>query len=152
MPLFQENGTADTLNNMAMAATLTSSWIGADELAAPDDGITTPPTETVTHPGTTPTPLSGDSCATDGQYSWTCPGGVIGFNGSYPTTVSTWRDRRGCDVYELWLLHGMEHAQPDADPTRDPYTDRLGPDVTAASYSFFAAHTLDAHQPGGCSR
>jgi len=29
VPMFQENGSADTVNNRAMAATLTSSWIGA---------------------------------------------------------------------------------------------------------------------------
>lgn len=152
VPLFQENGTADTVNNLAMAESLTSSWIAADQMASPSDGIEAAPTSIANHPGRLPRPGTGDPCVTDGQYTWGCPGGAIGFQGRYPTTVSTWRDRHGCDVYEKWLLHGMEHAQPDSDPSTDPYSDPLGPDISAASYRFFAAHSLHADNPGGCIR
>ena len=55
-------------------------------------------------------------------------------------------DSAGCDVLEAWVIHGMEHAHPDA-PGDGPYTDPLGPDVSAASYDFFSQHALgrDCH-------
>ena len=63
-----------------------------------------------------------------------------------PYTVSTYDDAAGCDVLYYWLIHGMEHAHPDA-PGDGPYTDLLGPDVTAASYAFFAAHPRNGRCP-----
>jgi hypothetical protein len=92
-----------------------------------------------------PHPGSGDVCVHEN--SATCPGGVVGFDGAYPTTVSTFTDSRGCDIAELWVLHGMQHAHPDA-PGDGPYTDPLGPDVSRASYRFFSSHSLS----GGCHR
>jgi hypothetical protein len=35
----------------------------------------------------------------------------------------------------------MTHAQPHA-PGGGPYTDPLGPDITAASYAFFLRHPM----------
>lgn len=149
VPIFVENGTADTLNPAPLAAGLVSSWLGADDLAddgAADGSISRTPASTTTYAADqTPQPGSGDLCVHDN--SLTCPGGAVGFQGSYPYTVSTYDDGAGCDIAELWLLHGMEHAHPDA-PGDGPYTDPLGPDVTRASYGFFAAHTLG----GGCHR
>jgi poly(3-hydroxybutyrate) depolymerase len=43
------------------------------------------------------------------------------------------------DALELWLVHGLAHAHPDA-PGDGAYTDPLGPDITAASWQFFARH------------
>ena len=152
VPMFIENGTADTLNNMAMASGLLTSWIGADNLAdGGSDGVAATPSSVQTY-GTdqTPQPLAGDACVHNN--SLTCPGGVVGFQGTYPYTVAKYTDSSGCDVLEFWAIHGMEHAHPDAEGD-GPYTDPLGPDVSAASYQFFAEHSLDsAAAPGGCNR
>lgn len=144
MPMFVENGTADTVNNLAMAQGLVSSWLGADDLA--DDGSRNgsvsqrPATVTSYRYGQTPEPGSGDACVHDN--SLTCPGGVAGFRGSYPYTVEKYRDAGGHDVLDFWIIQGLEHAHPDA-PGDGPYTDPLGPDVTTASYDFFLHHPLD---------
>ncbi|MBV9368530.1 MAG: PHB depolymerase family esterase [Frankiales bacterium] len=149
VPMFVENGTADSLNNVGMASGLVASWLGADDLA--DDGTMngsiarTPASTTSYATGQTPSPGSGDTCVHNN--SFTCPGGVVGFKDSYPYTVSTYDDANGCDVLDYWLIHGMAHAHPDA-PGDGPYTDPLGPDVTAASYAFFTAHPKN----GRCSR
>lgn len=143
VPMFVENGSADTLNNLGMASGLVASWLGADDLA--DDGALngsiarTPADEHDYAFDQTPQPGSGDACVHPD--SFTCPGGVVGFRGSYPYSVLTWDDGRGCDVLEFWVIHGMEHAHPDA-PGDGPYTDPLGPDVTTASYDFFAKHSI----------
>jgi hypothetical protein len=149
VPMFVENGTADSLNNVGMASGLVASWLGVDDLA--DDGAMnasisrTPASTTNYDTDQTPAPGSGDLCVHND--SFTCPGGALGFHGSYPYTVATYDDAAGCDVLDYWLIHGMEHAHPDA-PGDGPYTDPLGPDVTAASYAFFAAHPKN----GRCSR
>ena len=148
VPLFVENGTADTLNNMAMAEGLVHSWLGADDLT--DDGAMngsvphTPTTTTNYQFDQTPQPGSGDFCVHND--SFTCPGGVVGFQGSYPYTVQTY-DAAGCDVLQFWIVHGLEHAHPDA-AGDGPYTDPLGPDVSAASYDFFTHHTLSGRCGG----
>lgn len=149
VPMFVENGTADSLNNVGMASGLVSSWLGADDLA--DDGTMngsvsrTPASTTNYATDQTPSPGSGDLCVHND--SFTCPGGAIGFQRTYPYTVARYDDANGCDVLDYWLIHGMEHAHPDA-PGDGPYTDPLGPDVTTASYDFFTAHPMN----GRCSR
>jgi poly(hydroxyalkanoate) depolymerase family esterase len=143
VPMFIENGTADTLNNMGMAGTLLSSWLGADDLA--DDGslngsVSRAPAHTTNYAmDQTPQPGSGDVCVHNN--SLTCPGGAIGFQHSYPYTVASYDDARGCEVLSLWVIHFMQHAHPDA-PGDGPYTDPLGPDVSAASYDFFSKHAI----------
>jgi len=150
VPMFIENGTADTLNNMGMAGGLLTSWLGADDLA--DDGVmnnsvSRQPASTTNYGfDQTPQPLSGDACIHNNTL--TCPGGVVGFQQTYPYTVTTYDDSAGCDVLEFWAIHFMEHAHPDA-PGDGPYSDPLGPDVTAASYDFFSTHSLGER---GCSR
>lgn len=150
VPMFIENGTADTLNNMGMAGGLLTSWLGADDLA--DDGamngsVPRQPASTTNYGlNQKPEPLSGDACVHNNTL--TCPGGVIGFQQSYPYTVTTYDGADGCDVLEFWAIHFMEHAHPDA-PGDGPYTDPLGPDITAASYDFFSNHRIEQQ---GCSR
>jgi poly(hydroxyalkanoate) depolymerase family esterase len=145
VPMLVENGTADTLNNMAMASGLLTSWLGADDLA--DDGAMngsvprTPAAEQSYDVDQTPQPGSGDPCIHNDTL--TCPGGVVGFQGSYPYTVANYDDAHGCDVLDLWLIHGMEHAYPDA-PGDGPYTDPLGPDITTAAWNFFTQHPMGA--------
>ena len=143
VPMLVENGSADTLNNMAMAETLVQGWLGTDDLA--DDGaangsVSRSPASTNTYDAEqTPQPGSGDVCIHNNTL--TCPGGAIGFQGSYPYTVQTYDDATGRDVLQFWVIHGMEHAHPDA-PGDGPYTDPLGPDVSLASFCFFAAHPM----------
>lgn len=154
VPMLIENGTADSLNNMAMATGLLNSWLGADNIAGstngrPDAVSAVPSSISTFGADQTPEPLSGDDCIHDD--SFTCPGGVVGFRGSYPYTVSKYTDSFGCDVLEFWAIHGMEHAHPDASGD-GPYTDPLGPDISAASYQFFIRHSLDSPGPGGCVR
>jgi poly(hydroxyalkanoate) depolymerase family esterase len=150
VPMFIENGTADTLNNFAMAGELLSSWLGVDDLA--DDGamngsMSRQPASTDNYGlDQTPQPLSGDACIHNNTL--TCPGGVIGFQQTYPYTVAKYDNAGGCDVLEFWAVHFMEHAHPDA-PGDGPYTDPLGPDVTAASYDFFSNHSIGEQE---CSR
>jgi poly(hydroxyalkanoate) depolymerase family esterase len=149
VPMFVENGTADTLNNMAMASGLLASWLGADDLA--DDGsmnnsVSRVPASVTDHGfDRTPQPGSGDACVHNENFP--CPGGVVGFQGTYPYTVATYDDARGCDLVEAWVVHGLEHAHPDA-PGDGPFTDPLGPDVSAASWRFFSQHALNQK---GCS-
>jgi poly(hydroxyalkanoate) depolymerase family esterase len=146
VPMLVENGTADTLNNMGMASGLVSSWLGADDLA--DDGSLNgsiprqPASQQSYDVNQTPQPGSGDACVHNNTL--TCPGGVVGFQGGYPYTVASYADAKGCDVMDFWLIHGMEHAYPDA-PGDGPYTDPLGPDITTAAWRFFASHPM-----GGC--
>jgi poly(hydroxyalkanoate) depolymerase family esterase len=151
VPMFIENGTGDTLNNMAMAGTLLSGWLGTDDLA--DDGAMngsiarTPASVQSFDYQQTPQPGSGDACIHN--ESFPCPGGVVGFRQTYPYTVATYDDARGCDVLELWAVQLLEHAHPDA-PGDGPFTDPLGPDVSAASYDFFSKHILG--EKTGCGR
>lgn len=141
VPLFVENGTADTINPATLSTGLVQSWLGADDLA--DDGSMNgsmsrvPATTQNTVPTGTPNPGGGDPCVHNN--SATCPGGVLGLS-DYPVTVQTWSST-GKDVLELWLVHGMQHAQPHG-PSGQPYTDPLGPDISKASYAFFARHHL----------
>ena len=143
VPMFIENGTADSLNNMAMAGTIVSSWLGVDDLA--DDGsmngsVARQPTSTQSYEtGQTVSPGSGDLCIHND--SFTCPGGVVGFSdNTYPYTVAQYTVG-DCDDLEFWVIHGMAHAHPDA-PGDGPYTDPMGPDITTASYDFFNNYTL----------
>ncbi|MBK5307307.1 MAG: PHB depolymerase family esterase [Frankiaceae bacterium] len=137
VPIFVENGTADTLNPAAQSVALVQSYLGADDLA--DDGAANGSVErtgetTPYAPDGTPNPGGGDACVHNN--TWTCPGGAAGLS-DYPYTVSTYAD----DLAELWLIYGMAHAQPHASDG-GPYTDPLGPDITAASYDFFLRHPM----------
>ena len=142
VPMFAVQGTADTLNNVAMGQALVDSWVGladwVDNGAA--DGTVSHMPSTVEHRyfDQTPAPGSGDACVRN--QNWPCPGGVVGFQGSYPTSVLRYLDSTGCPVVESWLVHGMEHAQPNS--TTGPYNDPLGPDITTATWRFFEDHPM----------
>jgi poly(3-hydroxybutyrate) depolymerase len=142
VPLLVENGTADVLNPAAQSEGLVQSWLGLADLV--DDGQRNasfdrqPHRTGTTVPAGTPSPGGGDACVHNN--SFLCLGGALGLS-DYPTTVSTWLDARGRDVLELWLVHGLAHAHPHA-PGDGPYTDPLGPDISAESYRFFLQHRL----------
>ena len=103
VPMFVENGTADTLNNMAMAGGLVPSWLGADDLA--DDGAIERqhlPRAGVGDTTTTSTRRRSPAAATSACTTTTSRARAAssGFQGSYPYTVATYDDAAGCDVLE----------------------------------------------------
>lgn len=147
VPMFVEQGTADTLNAYPLAEGLVQAWLGTSDLA--DDGgmgsIARTPASTETFEmEQTPSPGSGDVCVRNSN--WPCPGGAIGFEETYPYTVRQYEDGTGCDIVEFWAIHGLEHAYPNADPATH-FSDPLGPDITRAAYEFLRQHTL----AGPCS-
>lgn len=140
VPLLIENGTADVLNPVAQSEVLAQSWLGADDLA--DDGasnqsVSRVPASDETSFSTSVKPGTGDPCVHNN--SFLCLGGIAGLD-DYPVTRRTWVVK-GKDVLELWVVHGLAHAQPHA-PAGEPYTDPLGPDMTKASWLFFSKHRL----------
>lgn len=140
VPMFVENGSADVLNPVAQSAALTQSWLGAGDLAddgLPNGSISREPATQVTFAPGIKQPGTGDPCIHNN--SFLCLGGILGLQ-DYPVTVTTWK-HRGRSIVELWVVHGLAHAQPHA-PAGQPYTDPLGPDVTKASYAFFKQHRL----------
>jgi poly(hydroxyalkanoate) depolymerase family esterase len=140
VPMLIENGSADVLNPLPQSVALSQSWLGADDLA--DDGsangsISRQPTAQTTFSPGVKQPASGDPCVHNN--SFLCLGGILGLQ-DYPVTVTTWT-AKGRDVVQLWVVHGLAHAQPHA-PAGEPYTDPLGPDMTKASWLFFSKHRL----------
>lgn len=142
VPVFWAQGSTDTLNVLPMGLTALSQWLGTNDLA--DDGamngsVSRAPVE-VEHRALdqTPEPLSGDPCVHNN--SWTCPGGMLGFDEEYPHTIARYADAGGCVVVESWLIHGLTHAYPGAKAGED-YADPLGPDITTAAYEFLSRHT-----------
>ena len=140
VPMLIENGSADVLNPLPQSIGLSQSWLGADDFA--DDGsangsVSRVPTQQTTFSPGVKGPASGDPCVHNN--SFLCLGGILGLQ-DYPVTVSTWT-HQGKDVMELWVVHGLAHAQPHA-PSGEPYTDPLGPDMTKASWLFFSKHRL----------
>jgi poly(hydroxyalkanoate) depolymerase family esterase len=143
VPVYVEQGTADTLNVYPLGQALVQQWLGTDDLA--DDGVANgsisrlPASTTNYQFNQTPAPGTGDPCIQSQNFP--CAGGVVGFQGSYPYTVERFADAHGCDLVDLWTIHGLEHAYPDA-PTDATFSDPLGPDITAAAYDFFAHHPM----------
>jgi poly(3-hydroxybutyrate) depolymerase len=147
VPTFVAQGTADTLNVFPLGQALVQQWLGTDDLA--DNGATdgsVPPSpafienheyDQSVHPG------AGDPCVRNQHFP--CLGGVLGFEDTYPYTIERYGDAHRCDILNFWIIHGLEHAYPDADPN-SPFTDPLGPDLTSAAYQFFADHPMT----GGC--
>ena len=142
VPMLVENGTADVLNPAPQSTDLVESWLGVDDLAddgAPNGSVSRQPATSSTSTDTgTPTPGGGDACIHNNSFG--CLGGALGLS-AYPVTVQTYAVGSDPDSVELWLVHGMAHAHPDA-PGDGPYTDPLGPDITAASWAFFSRHSL----------
>jgi len=75
-----------------------------------------------------------------------CPGGAIGFQGTYPYTIAKFADAHGCELLDFWIIHGLNHAYPHSDPTTT-FDDPLGPDITTAAYDFFTRHPMSG---GSC--
>lgn len=145
VPMLIVQGTADTLNNFAMGQGLVNAWLATDDWVdngVPDGSVSRLPAS-IENGGfdQVPRPSTGDPCVRPSNFP--CPGGIVGFQGTYPYTVEHFDNAGGCNVLDFWVVHGMEHAVPHAD-SATPFTDPLGPDMTAASYDFFAHHPMGA--------
>jgi poly(hydroxyalkanoate) depolymerase family esterase len=145
VPMLVMQGTADTLNAFPLGQGLVDAWLATDDWVdngVPDGSVSRLPSS-VDNGGfdQTPSPGSGDPCVRPSNFP--CPGGVIGFQGTYPYTVEHFANAGGCNVLDFWVVHGIEHSVPDADNST-PFTDPLGPDMTAASYDFFRRHPMGA--------
>jgi poly(hydroxyalkanoate) depolymerase family esterase len=144
MPVFAVQSTTDNLNPFPLGAEMVQQWLGTDDLA--DDGssngsIARTSASTENH-GLDSSALAGvgtpgDICAR--PQHWGCPGGAVGFKGSYPYTVQHFVDSKRRSLVDFWIIHGATHAYPDGDPDYG-WTDPLGPDVTKAAFEFFMAH------------
>jgi len=143
VPFLIEQGTADTLNPFPLGQTLVQQWLGTDSLAGHDQLGPRPSSIQNYGLNQTPAPGSGNACVYTTHYNFPCPGGIIGFQGTYPYTVETYRTPRGCDVIDFWIIHGLEHAYPGGNP-EGSYTDPLGPDITQVAYDFFSHHARGA--------
>jgi len=143
VPMFVAQGTADHLNPFALGESLVQAWLGTSDWADNGDfdgSVPRTPSSAKDHRfDQSPEPGSGDACIRN--ENWPCPGGVVGFQKSYPYTVEHYDDATGCNILDFWIIHGMGHAQPKA--KEGPFTDPLGPDVTEPMYEFFLNHSLE---------
>jgi poly(hydroxyalkanoate) depolymerase family esterase len=147
MPVFVTQGTADPVNPFGAAVAAVQQWLGTNDLI--DDGdldgsVARTPAGTDNagvDPAAPPQPGSGDNCLS--HQTMPCPGGVAGFQHSYPYTVTHYADASGAPLIDFWIIHGETHAYSGGDP-RGSYTDPLGPDITAGAWAFFAAHPRPA--------
>ncbi|MGH3442800.1 MAG: extracellular catalytic domain type 1 short-chain-length polyhydroxyalkanoate depolymerase [Nitriliruptorales bacterium] len=144
LPVMVLQGTADTLVVAPAGLTPVPQWLGtADKV---DDGVvngSVPRTPASTeHRGLDPSLLDGlgtvgDLCVRNRNFP--CLGGPLGEGATYPTSVQTYVDARGCSLVELWLVHGLGHGYPGGDP-EGTFTDPHGPDGTAGAWDFFTRH------------
>jgi poly(hydroxyalkanoate) depolymerase family esterase len=102
---------------------------------------------------TTVPPVNADQLVQAGQVTadWADDGAQ---NGSIPTaaarssfgqasarsyTLRRYKDGRGQELSQYWLVQGMGHAWSGGNPA-ESYADAGGPDESAAMYDFFMAH------------
>ncbi len=138
MPAFVVDGEADELNPFVNSQAVVEEYLGVADLA--DDGqmndsVSRRPTSVFNH-GASGVGHPADSCVRPMEFP--CLGGVVGFSGSYPYSVFTYRDHAG-SIVQFFLIHGLGHDYPGGDPNGS-FTDPLGPDITSAAYAFFAGH------------
>lgn len=145
VPMLVMQGTGDTLNVFPLGQGLVDAWLATDDWVdngVPDGSVSRVP-KSVDNGGfdQTPQPGSGDPCVRPSNFP--CPGGVVGFQGTYPYTVEHYANAAGCNILDFWIVHGIEHSVPKADDST-PFTDPLGPDMTEAAYDFFLHHPMGA--------
>ncbi|MGN6472990.1 MAG: hypothetical protein ACTHK4_04980, partial [Mycobacteriales bacterium] len=80
-------------------------------------------------------------------------------SGGQRSDVMTWHGASGCELAQMWLIHGMGHQWSDAPYSGNQqqdiesydvaFNDPNGPDVTTPAVTFFLRHTMT--RPGsGC--
>ncbi len=141
MPAIVTHGTADHLVPFPFGIASAHQWLGTNDAidnGALDGSVPRTPEASedrglgpeALHPGT-----FGDNCVRPSR--WPCVGGIVGFQGSYPTTVQRYGD--GCSLLDLWLIHGAGHAYTGGHPEAS-FTDPLGPNLSELMLAFFLAH------------
>jgi poly(3-hydroxybutyrate) depolymerase len=138
MPFFSIGGTVDPLGEsggIAGCARLAYlEWLYANNLLNPGDGPLPPGAGVLLPPGTTGDTYQHDPASTE--------------NGQVPDghawTKHVARDRKGCQIGERWIVHGMEHYWPGGsdDPTLAAWTDPKAPSASEATWRFFEQFTL----------
>ena len=149
IPAFIADSVTDTVTVYPLNAAAVQQYLGLDDFA--DDGL---PNATVSRqPATTqtyglnqtPQPGTGDPCLpksfTSPPNRFPCPGGIIGFQGTYPYTVNTYNSSNGSELLEFWTIYGATHGYPGGDPAGS-FTDPLGPNITDGAWNFFARHPM----------
>jgi poly(hydroxyalkanoate) depolymerase family esterase len=141
VPAIIFQGSADTLNVVALGETLLQNQLGLHDWA--DDGE---PNNSVARQAPSvpddvppPDPQPSDDPARQACSShanWPCLAGPLGWS-SYPVTVERYANAGGRPVVEWWLIHGLNHDYPGADYDASTFTDPAGPDITRAAWDFF---------------
>ncbi|MGB0220627.1 MAG: alpha/beta hydrolase family esterase [Sinimarinibacterium flocculans] len=143
VPMMIVHGTADEVTAYPLGEALVQEWLGVADLS--DDGLMNHSVSrgwaAIENYGwNAPSPFSGDACVYPGAPNrFPCPGGLIGFPGTYPYTVRRYVDAIGRSIVDFWIIHFAGHGYVGGDPAGS-FTDPLGPDITSAVWAFFAAH------------
>jgi poly(hydroxyalkanoate) depolymerase family esterase len=136
VPAMVVQGTADPLNNLAMAETLRQQLLGTADWVV-GERVSRQPTTTERHgdpaPGQ-PSADPADACVRNSN--WPCPAGVLGWE-SYPYTVEHYETPSGTTILDFWTIHGLSHNYPGSSRGAT-FTDPAGPDITRAAWEFFA--------------
>lgn len=149
IPAFVAGAVTDPVTNYALTATTVTQYNGLHDYA--DDGLLN---GTVAHqPGSTtnigfdqtPQPGSGELCMPS---SYTtpirrvpCPGGLIGFQDTYPYSVQKYFGAPGEIRVEAWSIYGPSHSYVGGDMAGS-FTDPLGPNITHGAWEFFENHPM----------
>lgn len=141
IPLFMAHGTADTVVPFPVSLDLLESWLNTNDWVndgEKDGSVSKDPYE-IEHRGFDQNlePASGDPCVR--PQNWPCFGAVIGYEDEYPHSIFRYRDY-GCSIIDFWMIHGMEHAWPNA--PAGPFTDPLGPDLRTGMWEFLSQHHI----------
>lgn len=143
VPTMVVHGTADEVTAYPLGEMLVQEWLGvADQV---DDGLMNNSVPrnwaSIENYGwNAVSPFSGDACVYPGAPNrFPCPGGIIGFQGTYPYTVRRYQDAAGRSIVDFWIIHFAGHGYVGGDPSGS-FTDPLGPDITSAVWAFFQAH------------
>lgn len=149
VPAFVVDGVTDEVTVYPLNVGVVQQFLGLDDWA--DDGLYngSVPRQpaSITNYGfdQTPQPLSGDACLPNSFTSppnrFPCLGGIIGFQGTYPYTVTTYNSRTAEELVDFWTIYGSGHAYVGGNPAGS-FTDPLGPNVTDGAWTFFANHPM----------
>lgn len=119
MPVFNEYGDIDPIAAGVASYEVVPSWLTIDDTT--DDGVN--------NGSVSRSPASQQT--------------VLPPLPDKPYTVDVYRDKRGCELAENWVVVGESHAwsggAPDGSMPVDPSSDPLAPDASTAMYKFFTS-------------
>lgn len=149
VPAFVVDSVTDEVTVYPLNAAAVQQYLGLDDYADDglDNGSVSRQPASVQNYGfnQTPQPGSGDPCLptslTSPPNRFPCPGGVIGFQGTYPYTEMTYNNSSGTQLVKFWTIYGASHGYAGGDPAGS-FTDPLGPNITDGAWTFFSAHPM----------